>query len=47
METTYLTAEPGTLTASGGLRVGGARGKAKKGGPLMISSYSANRAKTF
>ena len=27
---------------SGGFRVGGDRGKTKKGGPLMTSSYSAN-----
>ena len=34
-------------TSSGGFKVGGARGKAKKGAPLMTSSYSANRDKHF
>jgi len=32
---------------SGGFRVGGARGKTKKRGPLMTSSYSANRDNHF
>jgi len=32
---------------SGGFKVGGARGKTKKGAPLMTSSYSANRDKHF
>ena len=30
-------------SSSGGFKVGGARGKTKKGAPLMSSSYSANR----
>jgi len=30
-----------------GLRLGGARGKTTKGGPLMTSSYSPNRDKHF
>jgi len=30
---------------SGGFKVGEARGKTKKGDPLMMSSYSANRDK--
>jgi len=32
---------------SGGFRVEGVRGKTKKGGPLMSSSYSSNRDKHF
>jgi len=32
---------------SGGFKVRGARGKTTKGGPLMTSSYSANRDKHF
>jgi len=32
---------------SGGFRVGGARGKTKKRGPLMMSSYLANRDNHF
>ena len=32
---------------SGGFKVGGARGKTKKGAPLMTSSNSANRDKHF
>jgi len=32
---------------SGGLTVGGTRGKTKNRGPLMTSSYSANRHKIF
>jgi len=32
---------------SGGFKVGGARGKTKKGAPLMTSSYSAYRDKHF
>jgi len=35
------------LTASGGFKVGRARGKTKKGAPLITSSYSANRDKHF
>jgi len=33
--------------SNGGFRVGGARGKTEKGGPQMISSYSANRDNHF
>jgi len=33
--------------SSGGFKVGGARGKTKKGALLMTSSYSANRDKHF
>ena len=33
--------------SNGGFKVGGARRKTKKGGPLMTSSYSANRDKHF
>jgi len=40
-------AEVVTSIASGGFKVGGARGKTKKGAPLMTSSYSANRDKHF
>jgi len=32
---------------SGGFKVGGARGKTKKGAPLMTSSYSVTRDKHF
>jgi len=35
------------LVGSGGFRFGGPRGKTKKGGPLMTSSYSANRDNHF
>jgi len=35
------------VVSSGGFRVGGARGKTKKGGPLMMLSYSANRDNHF
>ena len=36
-----------SATISGGFKVGGARGKTKKGAPLMTSSFSANRDKNF
>ena len=36
-----------SVISSGGFKVGGARGKTKKGGPLMTSSCSANRDKHF
>jgi len=36
-----------SCTGCGGFKVGVARGKTKKGGPLMTSSYSANRVKHF
>jgi len=32
---------------NGGFKVGGGRGKTKKGAPLMTSSFSANRDKHF
>jgi len=35
------------VVRSGGFKVGGGRGKTKKGGPLMTSSYSANRDNHF
>jgi len=35
------------VVISGGFRVGGARGKTKTEGPLMKSSYSANRDNHF
>jgi len=36
-----------SVSAVVGLGLGGARGKTKKGGPLMTSSYSANRDNNF
>jgi len=38
---------PVQLPDSGGFKVGWSRGKTKKGGPLMTSSYPANRDKHF
>ena len=35
------------VTTSGGFRVGGARDKTKKGDPMMMSSYLANRDNNF
>jgi len=35
------------VIGSGGFKAGAARGKTKKGTPLMTSSYSANRDKHF